>query len=172
MSYLPQSSFTCLLALLLTLLLGCEGQSTPPATTETATDTTPQSTAQTEPEPSAEKTPAETTGPEQPTVKPDGKQTPVAAGHTPAKSEKTPPKSSDTPPPKPIFEGWPTPKLAIVLTGERHGYLEPCGCTQNQTGGVSLLANLFKQIEDRKWPVTAFDLGGLVKRNRRQSQIK
>ena len=172
MSYLPQSSFTCLLALLLTLLLGCEGQSTPPATTETATDTTPQSTAQTEPEPSAEKTPAETTSPKQPTVKSEEKQTPVAAGHTPAKSEKTPPKSSDTPPPKPIFEGWPTPKLAIVLTGERHGYLEPCGCTQNQTGGVSLLANLFKQIEDRKWPVTAFDLGGLVKRNRRQSQIK
>ncbi|MFK7777790.1 MAG: multiheme c-type cytochrome [Gimesia sp.] len=73
---------------------------------------------------------------------------------------------------KPLFPDWPAPKLAIVLTGERHGYLEPCGCTQNQTGGVSLLANLFKKIEERDWPVTGFDLGGLVKRNRRQSQIK
>ncbi|QDT90604.1 multiheme c-type cytochrome [Gimesia algae] len=96
------------------------------------------------------------------------------ANHSASQHATTPVKktAASPSPPKPLFKDWPAPRLAIVLTGERHGYLEPCGCTQNQTGGVSLLANLFKQIEERKWPVTAFDLGGLVKRNRRQSQIK
>ncbi|WP_417380436.1 multiheme c-type cytochrome [Gimesia sp.] len=112
-----------------------------------------------------------------PTVKkkqsPAATDTPAAA-HAESSHAVTPAKKTSTSPsgPTPLFKDWPAPKLAIVLTGERHGYLEPCGCTQNQTGGVSLLADLFKQIQERKWPVTAFDLGGLVKRNRRQSQIK
>ena len=29
---------------------------------------------------------------------------------------------------KPIFDGWPKPKLALVITGMEEGYLEPCGC--------------------------------------------
>lgn len=112
-----------------------------------------------------------------PTVKkkqsPTATDTPAAA-HAESSHAVTPAKKTSASPsgPTPLFKDWPAPKLAIVLTGERHGYLEPCGCTQNQTGGVSLLADLFKQIQERKWPVTAFDLGGLVKRNRRQSQIK
>ena len=30
---------------------------------------------------------------------------------------------------KPLFDGWPTPAVALVLTGQRRGYLDPCGCT-------------------------------------------
>ncbi|QDU11637.1 multiheme c-type cytochrome [Gimesia aquarii] len=96
----------------------------------------------------------------------------TSAAQTHQKTESGHHKSASKSSPRPLFKDWPAPKLAIILTGERRGYLEPCGCTQNQTGGVSLLANLVKKIEDQKWPVTAFDLGGLVKRNRRQSQIK
>ena len=103
---------------------------------------------------------------------PQQKSAPTASNQTKSKPESSHKKTTSAHPPKPLFKDWPAPKLAIVLTGERHGYLEPCGCTQNQTGGVSLLANLFKKIAERHWPVTAFDLGGLVKRNRRQSQIK
>ena len=28
----------------------------------------------------------------------------------------------------PIFDGWPKPKLAMVITGMEDGYIEPCGC--------------------------------------------
>ena len=32
------------------------------------------------------------------------------------------------------FPTWPTPKAALVITGEQLGYFEPCGCTANQLG--------------------------------------
>ncbi|QDV17912.1 Cytochrome c-554 precursor [Gimesia panareensis] len=172
MPYLPKSCSLCLSALMLALLVGCESNTPQPVTEESAPEPVHQSQAKSQPDQVSDTTAETPTSDKQSTDTPQQKMTPVAAGQTPAKSENAPHKSAGTHSPKPLFEGWPAPKLAIVLTGERHGYLEPCGCTQNQTGGVSLLANLFKQIEDRKWPVTAFDLGGLVKRNRRQSQIK
>ena len=31
-----------------------------------------------------------------------------------------------------IVDGWPEPQVALVLTGEQHGYLEPCGCSETQ----------------------------------------
>lgn len=76
-------------------------------------------------------------------------------------------------PPKPLLKDWPKPAVALVLSGEQHGYLEPCGCSETQSGGVSRRADLFRQLrEDRKWPVTALDLGGTIKRNRLQSRFK
>src|SRR5437016_3748732 len=38
-----------------------------------------------------------------------------------------------------FFEGWPKPKLALVISGRQDGYLEPCGCAglENQKGGLS-----------------------------------
>jgi len=72
-----------------------------------------------------------------------------------------------------LFEGWPTPAVTLVLTGEQQGYLEPCGCTDGQSGGISRRADLIHRLADEKgWPLTAFDLGGTVRRNRRQSEIK
>ncbi|MCA9018313.1 MAG: hypothetical protein KDA77_23530, partial [Planctomycetaceae bacterium] len=158
----------CLLALLcLFLLAGCENKTPQPASpTSNATVSENSSTQQNTAQSPAEKQHSNST-PVNPAV--TKSENPTAATPKTASSPKTTVTQST---PKPLFKDWPTPALAIVLTGERHGYLEPCGCTQNQTGGVSLLANLFQQIEDRNWPVTAFDLGGLVKRNRRQSQIK
>lgn len=76
------------------------------------------------------------------------------------------------PPPKPIFAGWENPAVVICLTGETHGYLEPCGCSENQSGGISRRADLFRQIDERGWQRTALDLGGTLRRNHLQSQIK
>ncbi|HEX4149778.1 MAG TPA: hypothetical protein VHY20_12355, partial [Pirellulales bacterium] len=66
----------------------------------------------------------------------------------------------------PIFEGWKTPNLAILITGEQLGYLEPCGCAglENQKGGLGRRATLIKQLRAQGWPVVAIDLGGLVRR--------
>jgi hypothetical protein len=65
------------------------------------------------------------------------------------------------PPPEPLCEGWPSPAAVLVLTGEQHGYLEPCGCTERQMGGLERRADLVRQLREVKgWPVAALDLGG------------
>ncbi|HID20855.1 MAG TPA: hypothetical protein EYP14_00430, partial [Planctomycetaceae bacterium] len=73
----------------------------------------------------------------------------------------------------PLCAGWERPAVAIVLTGEQHGYFEPCGCTEHQLGGMARRADLFRILrEEKKWPVIGLDLGGMIKRNRQQSQLK
>ena len=72
----------------------------------------------------------------------------------------------------PLLEGWETPAVTFLLTGEQHGYLEPCGCSETQSGGVARRHDLLKQMEERGWTVTGLDLGGTLKRSRLQSKIK
>jgi len=94
----------------------------------------------------------------------------ATAGHAVAAVNLGPPHQAAT---GSILADWQKPALAIVLTGEQHGYFEPCGCTESQLGGMSRRADLFRMLrEEKAWSVTALDLGGLVKRNRQQSQIK
>jgi hypothetical protein len=113
------------------------------------------------------------------TAQKSGDQT---SGRVPAKSQdKASPASStaaatdarDRLRPKELFEGWEAPAAALMLTGEMHGYIEPCGCSVNQLGGLSRRADLLRQIDERGWPVTALDVGGLVNNpNRRQGKFK
>lgn len=85
----------------------------------------------------------------------------------------TPTTVAVAPPPEAAFKKWSKPAAVLVLSGEQHGYLEPCGCSDTQSGGVSRRADLFRQIrEDQKWPVAGLDLGGMPKRERKQSHIK
>lgn len=72
----------------------------------------------------------------------------------------------------PLLEGWEEPAVAFLFTGEQHGYLEPCGCSETQSGGVARRHDLLKQMTDRGWTVTGLDLGGTLKRSRLQSKIK
>jgi hypothetical protein len=74
----------------------------------------------------------------------------------------------------PIFEGWPRPDLAICISGELIGYLEPCGCAglENQKGGMKRRHTLFKQLAAKGWPLLEVDLGGQVKRFGPQAEIK
>src|SRR5579872_1275812 len=75
--------------------------------------------------------------------------------------------------PKPLFDGWDKPAVAIMLSGEMHGYVEPCGCSLDQLGGLSRRAELLRQIDERGWAATAFDVGGLVNfPTRRQGKEK
>ncbi len=73
---------------------------------------------------------------------------------------------------QPMFDGWSKPAFALVLSGEQHGYFEPCGCAIKQSGGVSRRHDLVKQIQAKGWPVTGLDLGGTVNRNRAQTKLK
>src|SRR5262245_51192039 len=54
-----------------------------------------------------------------------------------AAADQSKPTSEDRPRVKPLLEGWPAPAVALLLSGEMHGYIEPCGCSLHQLGGLS-----------------------------------
>ncbi len=74
----------------------------------------------------------------------------------------------------PLFEGWPKPKYAIVVTGRQYGYVEPCGCAglENQKGGLTRRHQLIRQLTKRSWNVVPLDAGNQVRRYGRQAEIK
>ena len=73
---------------------------------------------------------------------------------------------------EPPLAGWDAPAAAIVISGEQHGYVEPCGCSEKQSGGLARRDDLIKQLADRGWTVAGLDLGGTLKRSRKQSELK
>jgi len=93
-----------------------------------------------------------------------------AAGDHYAKREKVDPIEANGP----IFVGWPKPDVALVFSGEQHGYLEPCGCAglENQKGGLKRRFTLLKELRGQGWPVVAMDLGGQEKRSGMQAEMK
>jgi hypothetical protein len=76
-------------------------------------------------------------------------------------------------PVKPLLEGWEPPAVALLLSGETHGYLEPCGCSETQSGGLARRAHLERILTgEKQWTVVGLDAGDTLKRSRRQDQIK
>lgn len=76
--------------------------------------------------------------------------------------------------PKP-FANWPKPAVALVLTGQMMGYIEPCGCTglDRQKGGLARRHTLVKELrEQRGWEVLPLDVGGQAHRIGKQAEIK
>lgn len=74
--------------------------------------------------------------------------------------------------PEPYLKDWDQPAAALVLSGEVHGYLEPCGCSLKQSGGFARRARLLGELREKQWPFASLDVGGLVKKSNRQAQIK
>jgi hypothetical protein len=70
------------------------------------------------------------------------------------------------------FREWPKPAVALIVTGEQHGYFEPCGCTANQLGGMSRRAALFDMVRGLGWATRGIDLGGISRRTGIQAQQK
>jgi hypothetical protein len=100
---------------------------------------------------------------------------PAKSDPPPADAPADPPKASQIAPAvatDPYLDGWERPAAALVLTGEVHGYFEPCGCSPTQSGGFARRGRLFRQLEQKGWPLAALDVGGLLKRANRQDQIK
>jgi hypothetical protein len=106
------------------------------------------------------------------------KETPAIA--TPAKAPATKRVKPSELPFDPIkengefFVGWPKPKVALVITGQLNGYLEPCGCAglQRMKGGLSRRDTLIKILRQQGWPLVGLDVGGLVKGYGRQAELK
>jgi hypothetical protein len=71
-------------------------------------------------------------------------------------------------PPRPIekpklFADWPDPAGVLLISGEQDGYLEPCGCSEGQLGGLRRRYDLIERIHEQGWPLALVDLGSLIK---------
>jgi Cytochrome c554 and c-prime len=116
-------------------------------------------------------------------AQPGGNRTTKPATGGPAKpsgagrAESDKPESGKADPAKPseeYFVDWPKPKLAIVITGRQDGYIEPCGCAglENQKGGLSRRDTFMAGLLEQGWDLLPIDVGGLVHRFGKQSEIK
>jgi hypothetical protein len=66
---------------------------------------------------------------------------------------------------RPLFADWPKdqkPDAVIVFTGQTFGFLQPCGCSRPQFGGVERRAVFMDALRAKGWPVAGIDLGDLV----------
>jgi hypothetical protein len=101
----------------------------------------------------------------------------------------------------PIFTGdWPKtpPQVALIITGQINGYIEPCGCAglERMKGGLARRQTLFRQLREHGWPdpraknvglpgkspssmqrgpgwpVVGLDVGGLARGFGKQAEIK
>ena len=86
----------------------------------------------------------------------------------PLRADDPAPKAAEPPPPTydELFKTWPKDercKLAIVFTGEMNGYLEPCGCSEGQFGGLPRRSGLINMLRSQfGMTVVPIDLGDLV----------
>jgi len=69
-------------------------------------------------------------------------------------------------PPVVLFRDWPSdrkPDVALLLSGEQHGYLQPCGCSRPQLGGLARRYTFLQTLlKDKGWPVVPIDLGDIA----------
>jgi Cytochrome c554 and c-prime len=71
-----------------------------------------------------------------------------------------------------LFPNWDRPDVVLILSGEQHGYLQPCGCTSPQYGGLTRRYNLFQALRKRGWPIVAADLGDVNQMSGPQAILK
>jgi hypothetical protein len=75
-----------------------------------------------------------------------------------------------------LYYGWPKdrkPELALLLTGQVMGYLQPCGCSSPQYGGFERRYNFVKHLQEvRGWPTVGVDVGDLIQSPSPQALIK
>src|ERR1700722_12481966 len=60
------------------------------------------------------------------------------------------------------YKDWKKPLAALVLSGQMHGYVDPCGCSSPQYGGMPRRFNFIESLKAKKWDVVGIDLGELA----------
>jgi hypothetical protein len=74
------------------------------------------------------------------------------------------------------FLDWPKdakPELVLLLTGQQHGYTQPCGCSHPQYGGLERRYNLLQQLQkERGWSFAALDVGDVAQDRGPQALLK
>jgi hypothetical protein len=72
------------------------------------------------------------------------------------------------------FRGWGPrkPDVVLLLSGEEHGYVMPCGCSDPQMGGLERRYNLLRLLKARGWQVAAVDLGNVAQKEGIRGLVK
>ena len=65
--------------------------------------------------------------------------------------------------PEAVLSALGKPAAVLLISGERNGYMEPCGCSEDQEGGLIRLYDLVERLHKRNWPTALVDLGSLIK---------
>jgi Cytochrome c554 and c-prime len=73
-----------------------------------------------------------------------------------------PPAASQSPK---LFIGWTKPDFALVITGQLDGYLQPCGCSDPQYGGLARRYEFIHELTKKGWRVVPLDVGDLFPKN-------
>jgi hypothetical protein len=72
------------------------------------------------------------------------------------------PQTKPAPTQKPVIFPNEKPSAFLVLSGQMYGYLQPCGCSRPQVGGLERRYELIRDLCNRGVPVSAADLGDLA----------
>ena len=78
------------------------------------------------------------------------------------------------PPAEDLVKDWQKPDVCLFISGELHGYIEPCGCTglANQKGGLLRRHTAQKILEQRGWDLIPIDTGNVIRRIGKQPQLQ
>ncbi len=107
-----------------------------------------------------------------PTPEPDKKATPEVIPTPDGIAERI---AKNTPDKKPVdYDSWPKPDVALFITGQQNGYIEPCGCTglDKQKGGVARRMTMMKELQQKGWDLLPIDSGNQIRRSVPQASIK
>src|SRR5439155_10653991 len=82
--------------------------------------------------------------------------------------------------PSRLFHDWPNrkPIFVLLLSGQQYGYLQPCGCSPIQYGGLERRFNLMQRLKTQKdWPtagapIVALDVGDIPQERGPQKLLK
>jgi hypothetical protein len=70
-----------------------------------------------------------------------------------------------------LLRDWPKPDVTVVLSAQQHGYVQPCGCSPIQLGGLSRRFNVMQDLRKRGWEVVAGDLGDIAQDNAQSNAL-
>src|SRR5437870_377045 len=73
--------------------------------------------------------------------------------------QETPPENQPT---TSDWKKWDKPLFAIIVSGQMHGYYDPCGCSDPQYGGLVRRYNFVESLKAKGWDVVGVDLGELA----------
>ena len=88
-------------------------------------------------------------------------EAPVPKSASPAAADKAALESRSKP--ETILNSLGNPAAVLLISGEQDGYMEPCGCSEDQEGGLIRRYDLVERLHKRNWPTALFDLGSLMK---------
>ncbi|MFI5457408.1 MAG: multiheme c-type cytochrome [Isosphaerales bacterium] len=72
------------------------------------------------------------------------------------------PSGRSSPPSAPLAN-FGNPAAVLIVSGEQEGYMEPCGCSKEQIGGLIRRYDFVERLHNQKWPTVLIELGTLIK---------